>query len=186
MSPQVQVHGAGVGDQPYQVLGNVDRRRVWGLCKRRAVAGAGRGLEVAQLDLAPGHPPQLVQLDALPQVVLQLLQSGSLPLWPSMQARFASLLCFAFRRPAHGLQWEQHSEASLLCFVYRYPGQSQLTVQLSALLQRRVHPAQKVLYTSPCTRTVTGNNGHTAMDFWYSASDSALLLLGQPADSHWM
>ena len=48
------------------------------------------------------------------------------------------------------------------------------------------HPARKLLHTNFCTSNVTRNEGHTAMDFWYSASDSALLLFRQPADSHWM
>ena len=40
-----------------------------------------------QFDLTAGHSPQLVQLYALPQVVLQLLQT----LWLSVEANFSSL-----------------------------------------------------------------------------------------------
>ena len=57
----------------HQVLWYVWNRLLWSLGNSGAIAIVGGRLKVAQLDLASGNTPQLVQLNALPQVVPELL-----------------------------------------------------------------------------------------------------------------
>ena len=59
--------------RPYQILRDIRHCLLGVFCYSSAITIAGGRLKVAKLDLSPGNPPQLVQLDALPQVVLQLL-----------------------------------------------------------------------------------------------------------------
>jgi len=61
----------------YQILRDIRHCLLGSFCHSGAIAIAipiaGGCLKIAKLDLSPGNPPQLVQLNALPQVVLQLL-----------------------------------------------------------------------------------------------------------------
>lgn len=73
--------------EPYQILRDIRHCLLGGFCHSGAITIAGGCLKVTKLDLAPRNPPQLVQLDALPQIVLQLLHRMSWlrsPSWPRL------------------------------------------------------------------------------------------------------
>jgi hypothetical protein len=88
----------------HQVLWYVWNGLLWSLGNSGAIAIVGGRLKVAQLDFASGNTPQLVQLNALPQIVPELLYSAAT--LKSLSGNVGEM-CFTFPKPSCTLRLTQ-------------------------------------------------------------------------------